>query len=105
MESCTLENNRKEKRQNKIAKLIVLIVCTLIGICLVYVIAVFLFLRIFVFPTRTVKVLISPDNTHKAVLKRLDGIDLIFFVIVDGRKVYSSPDFAPNQEIGNRLSF
>ena len=59
-------------------------------------------MRIFVFPTRTVKVLISPDNTHKAVLKRLDGIDLIFFVIVDGRKVYSSPDFAPNHKMDFR---
>jgi len=37
----------------------------------------------------------SPDGKHTAKLVRIDGIDVIFRVIVDGRRVYSSPDFAP----------
>ncbi len=55
-----------------------------------------------IFPIRTVQILYSPEYKHKAVLKRLDGIDLVFFVIVDGRKVYSSPDFAPNRRVDFR---
>jgi len=54
------------------------------------------------FPTRTVQILRTPNDAHKAVLKRLDGIDLVFFVIVDGQKVYSSPDFAPNHKVNFR---
>ncbi len=37
----------------------------------------------------------SPDGQHTAKLVRIDGIDVNFKVIVDGRRVYSSPDFAP----------
>ncbi|MEX2308218.1 MAG: hypothetical protein WD738_11525 [Pirellulales bacterium] len=37
----------------------------------------------------------SPDGQHTAKLVRIDGIDVIFRVVVDGRRVYSSPDFAP----------
>lgn len=37
----------------------------------------------------------SPDGRHFAKLVRIDGIDVIFRVVVDGRQVYSSPDFAP----------
>jgi hypothetical protein len=37
----------------------------------------------------------SPDGNHTAKLVRIDGIDVIFRVVVDGRRVYSSPDFAP----------
>ena len=52
-----------------------------------------------IFPIRTVQILYSLECKHKTVLNRLDGIDLNFFVIVDGRKVYSSPDFAPNWKV------
>ena len=52
-----------------------------------------------IFPIRTVQILYSPECKHKAVLKRLDGIDLVFFVIVDSRKVYASPDFAPKRTV------
>jgi len=54
------------------------------------------------FPTRTIQVLYSPDLDSKAILKRTDGIDLNFTVIVNGRKVYSSPDFAPDSSIDFR---
>ncbi len=37
----------------------------------------------------------SPDGKHFAKLTRVDGIDLIFNVSVDGKHVYQSPDFAP----------
>jgi len=43
----------------------------------------------------TVDVRRSPDRRHKAVLRRFDGIDVNFQVLVDGRKVFWSPDFAP----------
>jgi hypothetical protein len=64
--------------------------------CLIFLVLGYLFFSSFV---TTVQVLPSPDSTHKAVLKRLDGIDLVFFVSVDGRKVYSSPDFRPNSKV------
>jgi hypothetical protein len=37
----------------------------------------------------------NPDGGHTAKLHRIDGIDVIFKVTVDGNNVYSSPDFAP----------
>lgn len=37
----------------------------------------------------------SPDGKHSATLTRIDGIDRMFEVAVDGRKVYTSDDFAP----------
>jgi hypothetical protein len=37
----------------------------------------------------------SPDRQHTAKLTRVDGIDVIFKVTIDGTRVYSSPDFAP----------
>ncbi len=37
----------------------------------------------------------SPDRQHIAKLVRTDGIDVNFWVTVDGRQVYSSPDFRP----------
>jgi hypothetical protein len=37
----------------------------------------------------------SPDKEHRAKLYRVQGFDAIFWVKVDGRTVYSSPDFAP----------
>ncbi len=68
---------------------------------LLYVLSVFIWISS-LFPTRTVQVLYSPDYDNKAVLKRTDGIDLTFTVIVNGRKVYSSPDFAPDSRIDFR---
>ena len=44
---------------------------------------------------RTVEVRYSPDRRHKAILQRCGGIDVNFRVIVDGREVFPSPDFAP----------
>jgi len=44
---------------------------------------------------RTVMTRPSPDGRHKAILKRVDGIDVNFQLVVDGEKVYWSPDFAP----------
>ena len=37
----------------------------------------------------------SPDGRHIAKLVRSQGIDVNFTVIVDGDRVYWSPDFAP----------
>jgi hypothetical protein len=37
----------------------------------------------------------SPDGNHGAKLYRVQGIDVDFSVIVDGNRVYDSPDFAP----------
>jgi hypothetical protein len=37
----------------------------------------------------------SPDGQHTAKLSRVQGIDVIFRVSVDGNRVYGSPDFAP----------
>lgn len=39
----------------------------------------------------------SPDGQHNAELVRIDGIDVNFRLNVDGRRVYSSPDFAPSR--------
>jgi hypothetical protein len=57
------------------------------------------FLRDIFFPIRTVQVLNSPDGKHRAVLRRIDGIDVNFFIIVDRKQVYWSPDFAPNSRV------
>jgi hypothetical protein len=48
----------------------------------------------FISPT-TVQTKANSTNSHKAVLSRLDGIDVNFKVTVDGERVYVSPDFAP----------
>lgn len=48
----------------------------------------------FISPT-TVQTKTNPTNSHKAVLSRLDGIDVNFKVTVDGERVFVSPDFAP----------
>jgi hypothetical protein len=37
----------------------------------------------------------SPDGVHKAKLVRYESIDVDFEVVVDGRKVLRSADFAP----------
>jgi hypothetical protein len=37
----------------------------------------------------------SPDGRHYAQLYRIDGIDRIFKVYVNGNKVFQSADFAP----------
>lgn len=37
----------------------------------------------------------SPDGRHSARLDRVDGFDVMFEVVVDGRRVYRSFDFAP----------
>jgi hypothetical protein len=37
----------------------------------------------------------SPDGRHTAKLHRINGIDVIFEVTVNGNNVFSSPDFAP----------
>jgi len=101
MENSVTENQSKGNKPRKVVKIVVLAICGLAGLAVIY--AAFIFLLCFyVFPTRTVQILHSPDNTHKAVLKRLDGIDLNFWVIVDGQKVYSSPDFAPNRRLNFR---
>ena len=51
-------------------------------------------LWVLVGPT-TVDVRRSPGGRHQAVLRRFEGIDVNFQVLVDGRKVFWSPDFAP----------
>lgn len=43
----------------------------------------------------TVATKASPLGTHTAKLKRFEGIDVNFQLIMDGRQVYYSPDFAP----------
>jgi hypothetical protein len=43
----------------------------------------------------TVAVRRSPDDRHKAVLRRFQGIDVNFQLVVDGEKVFWSADFAP----------
>jgi hypothetical protein len=45
----------------------------------------------------TVMIKRSPDGKHFAKLIRVDGIDLMFNVSVDGKHVYQSPDFAPTK--------
>lgn len=45
----------------------------------------------------TVQVRRSPDGHHKAVLKRVQRIDLNFIVTLDGTQVFWSPDFAPTR--------
>ncbi len=99
MEPSNSGNQSKGDKPRNTVKVIAIVLCTLVGLILIYEVSLLLFLRFFVFPTRTVQILPSPDNIHQAVLERLDGIDLVFFVTVDGRKVYSSPDFAPNRRV------
>jgi hypothetical protein len=83
----------------KSVKTLIIVVITTV---LLWQILAFFALLFFAFPTRTVQVLYSPDGKQKAVLKRMDGIDLVFYVKVNGRKVYSSPDFAPNHKVDFR---
>jgi hypothetical protein len=51
---------------------------------------------------KTLQVTESPNGEHQVRLSRLDGIDRNYKVTVDGRKVYSSPDFAPRSDLGFR---
>jgi hypothetical protein len=53
-------------------------------------------------PIRTIQMLNSPYGKYRAVLKRIDSIDVNFYVIVNGKRVYMSPDFAPNSEVDFR---
>ena len=60
----------------------------------------FLINRIFpVWRIGTVQILRSPEGAHIAELRRADGIDLNFYVKVNGKLVYRSPDFAPNSRV------
>lgn len=83
----------------KSTKILIIVIAVFV---LSYPLLAVLFLKFFVFPTRTIQILRSPDYKHKVVLRRMDGIDLVFFVKVDGQKVYSSPDFAPNRKVDFR---
>lgn len=48
---------------------------------------------------RTIQVLQTSDRKHTAELKRLYGyIDVNFKILVDGNRVYWSPDFAPRED-------
>lgn len=56
-------------------------------------------------PWKPIQVLESPDRTHPhtATLSRLYGyIDANFKIILDGKRIYSSPDFAPNNTLAFR---
>lgn len=45
---------------------------------------------------RTIQVIKTEDRNHTAELRRLYGyIDVNFKIILDGKKIYHSPDFAP----------
>ena len=48
---------------------------------------------------RTLQQLPSPDGSHTVKLVRQDGIDRNYSIYVDGRRVYTSPDFAPRDDI------
>ena len=47
------------------------------------------------FAPKTIQSKTNPKGSHKAELVRHQGIDVNFKVIVDGERVYYSPDFAP----------
>jgi len=79
----------------KITKILLFV----LGAILIWHLFGFIYIVFFMFPVRTVQTLYSPDGKHKAVLKRMDSIDLNFTVKVDGTKVYTSPDFAPNKKV------
>jgi hypothetical protein len=49
----------------------------------------------YVFAPTTVQSKANPNNSHKAILSRSIGIDVNFKIVVDGERVYFSPDFAP----------
>ena len=49
--------------------------------------------------TTRLQKLVSPDYKHRAELLRMDGIDRIYTVRVDGVTVYCSPDFAPRSDL------
>jgi hypothetical protein len=52
------------------------------------------------FSTRTkLQTLESPDGKHIAELHRSDFIDRNYTIFIDGKQVYSSPDFAPRRNI------
>ncbi len=82
----------------KISKNILIILTIIILVSLCYFISIFIS-GSFLFPTSTVQVLYTPNRDNIAVLKRTDGIDLNFKLFVNGQKVYSSPDFAPDRRI------
>ena len=48
---------------------------------------------------RPVQRLASLDRTHLAILERVDNIDLNFRILLDGQKIYHSPDFKPNSSL------
>ncbi|PQV62452.1 hypothetical protein B1R32_13410 [Abditibacterium utsteinense] len=48
---------------------------------------------------RPVQRLASPDRAHLAVLERVDNIDFNFRILLDGQKIYHSPDFNPNSSL------
>ena len=52
-----------------------------------------------IWPVRELQTLYSPDRDHWARLLRVDGFDRIYFVKVDGVRVYTSPDFAPSNDV------
>lgn len=52
-----------------------------------------------VWPWTKLQTLSSPDGQHTAELSRVDGIDRNYLVRVDGRRVYTSPDFAPRKDL------
>jgi len=79
----------------KITKILLFV----LGAILIWHLFCFIYIVFFVFPVRTVQTLYSPEGKHKAVLKRMDSFDLNFTVKVDGKKVYLSPDFAPNKKV------
>jgi hypothetical protein len=51
---------------------------------------------------RPVQYLQDSTRTHKAVLERIDGIDLNFRIKLNGKQTYWSPDFAPRRDIAFR---
>jgi hypothetical protein len=49
---------------------------------------------------RPVQHLVSSDRAHLAVLERSDAfLDLNFRIVLNGQKIYHSPDFRPNSSI------
>jgi hypothetical protein len=64
----------------------------LVVLCIIFGIAAVVF---YLTSGTTVQEKISPVGSHRAKLVRHDGIDVNFQVVVDGEKVFRSPDFAP----------
>lgn len=47
----------------------------------------------------TLQTVSSPDGKHTVELQRADHIDRNYSVLVDGKRVYVSPDFAPRRDL------